>query len=147
MVTLKWLAPAMAAGVMGLAATAAHAQGGDLVGSWRALANIGGAPVEFDLVMQPNGAYSETERSGSMMTMQTGEVRQAGPGMIIFVVEDWQPRTMPVYHATGTVGGYYTQEPTSKPPGGTWRIQFNGPNSVTMQDANLGGVLTFSRVG
>jgi|SRR5579872_6774346 len=141
------LATALLAGAAVLAATTAFAQGASLVGSWRAFANIGGAPVEFDLVVQPNGAYSETERSATIMTMQTGEVRQAGPSMIAFVVEDWQPRTMPVYHATGTVGGYYTQDPTSKPPGGVWRIQFNGPASVTMQDANLGGVITFNRVG
>ena len=143
----KCLAPALAAGAMALAGTGAWAQGGSLAGTWRAMAAPGGVPVEFDLVVQPSGAYSETERSASAMTMQTGEVRQVGPGVIIFVVEDWQPRTMPQYHPTGTVGGYYIQIPTSKPPGGTWRIQFNGPNSVTMQDANLGGVLTFQRVG
>lgn len=129
------------------AALPAHAQGGNLVGSWRAMAAPGGVPVEFDLVVQPSGAYSETERSASLMTMQTGEVRQAGPGMIAFVVEQWAPQTMPVYHPTGTVSGYYTQEPTSKPPGGVWRLTWNGPNSVTMQDVDLGGAVTFQRVG
>src|SRR5258708_10176398 len=93
----KWLAPALLAGAMMTAAPAGLAEGGSLVGSWRALANIGGAPVEFDLVVQPNGAFSETQRSGSMMTMQTGEVQQAGAGMVIFVVEDWQPKSMPSY--------------------------------------------------
>jgi len=138
---------ALAAAALALAAGGAHAQVASLVGSWRAFANIGGAQVVFELVVQPNGAYSETQRSATLMTMQTGEVRQAGPNLVAFVVEDWRPRTMPVYHPTGTVGGYYTQQPTSKPPGGVWRIRFNGRNSVTMQDANLGGVITFTRVG
>ena len=127
-------------------ATSAQAQPGGLVGSWRAVANIGGADVEFDLVVQPNGAFSETEQAAGGMTMQTGEVQDAGQDMIAFVVEDWQPRSMPVYHPTGTVGGYYTDEPTAKPPGGVWRLTWNGSNEVTMQDVQGGGAVTFERV-
>jgi hypothetical protein len=129
--------------VLAVTGFAVHAQGYSLVGTWRG-AVMG---MAFELVVQPNGAYSEIERSATIMTMQQGEVRALGPGLIAFVVEDWAPKTMPVYHATGTVGGHYTQQPTTKPPGGTWRIRFNGPNSVTMQDARLGGMVTFQRVG
>lgn len=125
------------------AAPAAHAQTPSLAGTWQGVYQ----GVAFELVVQPNGAFSETERSGQMMTMQTGVLQNTGPNMITFVIQDWQPRTMPQYHATGTVGGYYTQEPTSKPPGGTYRLQFNSPNSVTMQDVAMGGVITFQRVG
>ena len=67
--------------------------------------------------------------------------------MITFVINDWQPRSQNVYHATGTVGGYFTREPTAEPPGGTYRLSFNSPNSVTMQDVAMGGVITFQRVG
>jgi hypothetical protein len=126
-----------------VATPAAHAQGASLVGTWQGLYQ----GIGFQLVVQPNGAFSETERSATMMTMQTGVIQTTGPGMITFVIQDWQPRTQNIYHPTGTVGGYYTQEPTARPPGGTYRIRFNSPNSVTMQDVTMGGVITFQRVG
>ncbi|HEY3798734.1 MAG TPA: hypothetical protein VGL58_10310 [Caulobacteraceae bacterium] len=136
----------MAAG-LALAAGAAPAQDiGSLTGHWQATAQVGMTPVAFDLVVQPNGTYSETERSGTLMTIQSGEIRVAGAGLIAFVVEDWSPKTMPVYHPTGTVGGYYGQSPTTKPPGGVWRMQFNGPSSMTVQDTSYGGVVIFNRV-
>ena len=139
---LAWLGAGAALMVLA-AAPGAEAQGPSLSGTWQGVYQ----GVAFELVVQPDGAFSETERAGQMMTMQTGVIRATGPGVITFVVEDWQPRTMPQYRPTGTVGGYYTQEPTSKPPGGTYRIRFNSPNSVTMQDVSMGGVIVFQRVG
>ena len=135
------LLAALAALIFALTATAAHAQ--SLTGSWRGVA----MGVTFTMTVQPNGAFVQSQQKGTLMTQQTGVVRSAAAGMVSFVVENWQPRTQPIYHATGTVGGYYTQQATAKPPGGTWRLQFNGPNSVTMTDVNLGGSITFNRVG
>jgi hypothetical protein len=125
----KYLSSAVLGAAAVMAASAAQAQ--SLAGSWQGSAQ----GILFELVVQPDGAYSETQRSGSLMTMQTGVIQSAGAGEIAFVVEDWQPRTMP-----------YTGQQTSKPPGGIWRVQFNGPNSVTMQDVRLGGVVTFTRL-
>jgi hypothetical protein len=99
------------------------------------------------LTVQPNGAYIETQRSGSLMTQQQGEIQSAGEGVIAFTVDEWQPRTMPRYVPTGMGGGYWTQVPTTRPPGGVWRVRFNGPNSVTMTDVRLGGSITYTRVG
>ena len=130
-----------AAAAFTLAAGAAHAQ--SLTGSWQGMA----MGIGVQLTVQPNGAYIETQRSGTLMTQQQGEIQSAGAGMIAFTVDDWQPRTMPVYHPTGTVGGYYTQAPTSKPPGGVWRLHWNSPSSFTLTDARLGGSITFNRVG
>lgn len=141
--TLKSLIAAFALASL----TTAQAQTASLVGSWRGFAQIRGAAVEFDLVVQPNGVFTETERSRALMTMQSGQTHFAAPDLVIFEVQDWRPRTMPVYHPTGTVGGYYTQQPTSRPPGGTWRLTWRGPNSVVMRDVNLGGAVTFNRVG
>ncbi len=124
-----------------LAAGAADAQ--SLTGSWRGVA----MGYFFQLTVQPNGAYIETESKGTLMTQQTGAIEQAGPGMIAFTVEDWQPKTMPQYHPTGTIGGYYTQVPTSRPPGGVYHLVFDGPNAFTLTDVRLGGSITFSRVG
>ena len=135
------LAAAAAFIVAGGAAGAADAQ--SLTGSWRGV-TLG---IQFQLTVQPNGAYIETESKGALMTQQTGSIKQAGPGMIAFTVEDWQPKTMPQYHPTGTVGGYYTQAPTSRPPGGVYRLVFAGPNAFTLTDVRLGGAITFNRVG
>ncbi len=122
-----------------LAAGAAHAQ--SFTGSWRGVA----MGIAFQLTVQPNGAYIETESKGTLMTQQSGAIQSAGAGMIGFTVVDWSPKTMPQYHATGTVGGYYTQIPTSRPPGGVYRIVWNGPNAFTLTDVSLGGSITFMR--
>ena len=37
--------------------------------------------------------------------------------------------------------------PSARIPSATYRLQFNSPNSVTMQDVAMGGVITFQRVG
>jgi len=119
---------ALAAALVLGASTAAQAQ--SLTGSWQGFAQ----GIQFNLVVQPDGAYSETQRSGSLMTMQSGVIQAAGAGEIAFVVEDWQPKDLP-----------YGGGQTTKPPGGIWSVQFNGPNSVTMQDVRLHGVVTFTR--
>jgi hypothetical protein len=124
----RYLSGAVLAAAVTLAASAAQAQ--SLTGSWQGFAQ----GIQFNLVVQPDGAYSETQRSGSLMTMQEGVIQSAGAGEIAFVVQNWQPQQEP-----------YTGQQTTKPPGGIWRVQFNGPNSVTMQDARLGGVVTFTR--
>jgi hypothetical protein len=135
------VAALVAAAAFVLAAGAAHAQ--SLTGSWRGVA----MGVLFQLTVQPDRAYIESQSNGTLMTQQSGTIQAAGPGMIGFTVVDWQPKTMPQYHPTGTVGGYYTQVPTSRPPGGVWRLQFNGPNAFTLTDVRLGGSITFTRVG
>ena len=132
-----------------LIAPSVHAQGGSLVGAWRAVMNINGAMVEFDLVVQPNMAFSETQKSGGGMTMQTGQIQPTGTDTVTFVVEDWQPRTMPSYSLAPECPGQpcWRQIPTTKPPGGTWRYWFNGPNTLGMHDVYLGGDITYQRVG
>jgi hypothetical protein len=140
------VAAGLAAAGLLMAAGQSAAQGGGLAGEWRAMTLIGAVPVAFDLVVMPDNSFSETERSASIMTLQRGVMKKAGPEEYAFVVEDWEPKTMPVYHATGTSGGYYTQAPTTRPPGGIWRIHFNGPNSITATDVRLGGSLTYQRV-
>jgi len=112
-------------------AIAGAVQAQSLVGSWQGFAQ----GIQFNLVVQPNGAYSETQRSGSLMTMQEGVIQQAGPGQIAFVVENWQPQYQP-----------YTGQASTRPPGGVWAVHFNGPNSVTLQDVRLHGVVVFNRV-
>jgi hypothetical protein len=141
--TLKSLIAAFAL----VSVTAAAAQAPSLIGAWRGIAQVRGVTVEFDMVIQPNGDFAETERTRTLMTRQTGQIHFVAPSIVTFVVQDWQPRTMPVYRPNGAVGGYYSQQPTAKPPGGTWRLTWRGPNSVVMQDATFGGAVTFNRAG
>ena len=134
-----------------LAAPTAHAQGGNLAGSWRAVMNINGTAVEFDLVVQPNMAFSQTQRAGGGMTMQTGEIQQTGQDTVTFVVEDWEPKTMASYSFDPSCAQpgqpCWHNIPTTKPPGGTWRYWFSGPNVLNMHDVYQGGDIAYQRVG
>jgi len=134
----KFVLPA----IIALGAASAGAQQNSLVGQWRGA--IRG--VTLTIVFEPNGQYSQLAQSGALMTQQTGPYKLAAPNTIIFSVTDWQPKTMPVYHATGTAGGYYTQEPAAKPPGATDTYVFTGPNTITLTDQVAHGSITMSRV-
>jgi hypothetical protein len=124
----------------------APAQQNPFVGSWRGAAQVNGATITFNTVMGPDLHYSQQQIMGRYMTTLSGPYAFPAANVVAFQVEDWQPRTLPVYHATGTTGGYYTQEPVPRPPGGVFRYKFTSPNSVTLQDTNLGGTVTFNRV-
>ncbi len=119
-----------------------RAQQNPFVGSWSGVF----AGFQLNYVLQPNFSYSERTVSASLQTMESGNYRLAPPNMISFQVLDWEPKTMPVYHPQGTVGGYYTQQPTSRPPGGTYTYVFNGPNSVTFTDINTSTSITLTRM-
>jgi len=128
--------------VLVLGATVAAAQQDDFVGQWRGAAS----GMTITLVVQPNGRFTMTEQSGTLMTQQSGPYKLVAPNTIVFTVADWQPRTMPVYHPTGTVGGYYSQEPMAKPPDGLYSYAFNGPNAVVLTDQVMHSSITMNRV-
>ncbi len=142
--------------ILVLGATAAAAQVGgtlgqplnsgrpqnSLVGQWRGVYN----GITITVVVEPTGQYTQTARSGTLMTMQSGPYRLIAPNTIIFYVTDWQPRTMPVYHATGTVGGYYTQEPLAKPPDATNTYVFKAANTVVFTEPATHGSISMTRV-
>jgi len=128
--------------VLVLGATAAAAQQNNLVGQWRGVYN----GITLTIVIQPNGLYTQTAQSGTLMTQQSGPYKLVAPNTIIFSVTNWAPRTQQIYHPTGTVGGYYTNEPTAKPPGATDSYVFNGQNTVTLTDQMMHGSITLTRV-
>lgn len=119
----------------------AAAQQNPFVGTW--LANLPG--MSITLVMGPDMSYTERVAGMTAMTLQSGDYVMSAPSVLSFNVVDWQPKTMPIYHPIGTSGGYYTQQVMAKPPGGTYRYQFNGANSFTIQDVNFHGTATFVR--
>ncbi len=137
---------ALAGAVVLLAGRAVLAQSGFWAGAWRGEARVGSATMLVELVVQPDGTYVETERSGSMMTMQSGQVRLPAAGKIAFTVTGWQPRTTPAYHALGGAGGFYAPALPSKPPGGVWRYRFTDADTVVLQGAGLGGSMMLVRV-
>jgi hypothetical protein len=128
--------------ILVLGATAASAQQNNFVGQWRGVYE----GITFTIVFQANGQYTQTLQNGATMTQQSGPYTLAAPNTIIFSVTDWQPRTQQIYHPTGTVGGYYTNEVVAKPPGATDSYVFNGPNSVTLTDQVMHGSITLTRV-
>ena len=135
-----------------LGATAAAQTGGaighpqnnsnSLVGQWRGVFK----GITITIVMQPNGQYSQLTQQGTAMAQQSGSYKLFAPNTIAFSVTEWQPKTMPVYHATGTTGGYYTQKPLVKPPNSMFTYAFNGPNALTLADQAMHGVITLTRV-
>jgi len=113
-----------------------------LAGQWRGVYQ----GITITIVIQPNGQYTQTARSATAMTEQSGPYRLVAPNTIIFAVTNWAPKTMPVYHPTGTVGGYYTQQPTTKPPGATDTYVFKGANTMILTDQMMHGSITMTRV-
>ena len=128
--------------ILALGAVAASAQQASLVGQWRGVYQ----GITITIAIQPNGQYTQTTQSGTLMTQQSGPYKLIAPNTIVFSVVNWEPKTMPVYHPTGTVGGYYTNEPASKPPGATDSYVFNGPNTMTLTDQVMHGSITMNRV-
>ncbi len=133
---------AVAAPAQQISGAIGQAQQTSLVGQWRGVYS----GITMTITIQPNGQYTQTAQSGTLMTEQSGPYNLVAPNTIIFSVTNWAPKTMPVYHATGTSGGYYTQQPTTKPPGGTDAYVFNGPNTVILTDQIMHGSVTMTRV-
>ncbi len=110
-----------------MSAVTSNAQTNPFVGSWRGLTTANGMPVTINTVMGADQSYSELAQSGSLMTRQSGSYTIAND-VIVRQVLDWEPKT------------------TTQPPGGTYKFQFTSPNSFTLQDVRLHGVVTFNRV-
>ena len=124
------------------ALTVCHAQDNRFAGQWRGTAQ----GIVFNYVMDANYNYTDRLVSGTLQTSESGKYHLSAPNVIIFEVLNWAPKTQSVYHPTGTVGGYYTQEVLAKPPGGTFSYVFNSANSVTLTDVRLHGSITLNRV-
>jgi hypothetical protein len=136
------LFPFVLPAILALGALAASAQQNSLVGQWRGASN----GITLTVVIQPNGQYSQVAQSSTLMTQQSGPYKLIAPNTVIFSVTDWAPKTMPVYHPTGTQGGYYTNEPMAKPPDVNDSYVFNGPNTLTLTDQIYHVSITMTRV-
>jgi hypothetical protein len=102
--------------------------------------------ITFTIVIQPNGQYTQTAQSGSLMTEQSGPYTLAAPNTIIFSVTNWAPKAQKIYHPTGTTGGYYTDQVVAKPPGATDSYVFRNANTLVLTDQMTHGSITLTRV-
>jgi hypothetical protein len=128
--------------LLAFCAITASAQQNNLVGQWRGVYQ----GITLTIVIQANGQYSQLAQFGTLITQQSGPYKLVAPNTISFSVMDWAPKTQQVYHPTGAVGGFYTPEPTSKPPGATDKYVFNGPNTIVLTDELTHGSITLTRV-
>jgi hypothetical protein len=139
--------------ILVLGATAAAAQQYSFAGTWRGTYQN----ITFTIVIQPNGQYTQTAQSGSLMTQQSGPYRLVAPNTIIFSVTSWAPTTQKIYPPyppsgdctpanTSTGAGCYTTERVAKPSGATDSYVFRGANTVVLTDQMMHGVLTLNRV-
>ena len=113
-----------------------------LAGQWRGVLK----GITLTIVIQANGQYTQTTQSGTLMTEQSGQYTLVAPNTIIFSVTNWAPKSMQVYHPYPSGGGYYTEEPTTVPPGGTDSYVFKGANTVVLTDQMTHGSITMTRV-
>jgi hypothetical protein len=133
---------AVAASAQQLGGAIGSQQQPSFVGQWRGVYS----GITITITIQPNGQYTQTAQSRTLMTEQSGPYKLFAPNTIAFSVTNWAPKTMPVYHATGTVGGYYTQQPLVKPPGAVDTYVFKGANTVVLTDQMTHGSITMTRV-
>ena len=126
--------------LLALASQLATAQN-KLDGSWSAALVVGGQRCGISLIMQQGQRYSEMLRCGSLMTRQSGTYVFSN-GLLIRNVTDWDPKQR--YVLDNGYSGHW--EPNAKPPGGSYRVNFVSPNSMTWHDVNFGGNITFRRV-
>lgn len=146
----------------------------NLNGRWLAHLTVNNIPCTIETIMNA-GNYSELVKCGPYMTYQSGTYFVSG-NIITRNVIDWSPKQSyhvegrplgydyrcppgsyrtPDGHCPGWYGGpghnypagpggHY--EPNAKPPGGSYQVRFNSANSMTWQDINFHGVVTFQRV-
>ena len=106
-----------------------------LVGTWRGSVYLNGGIMYSSLVLEANGQFNELDRSGSLMTEQSGGW-QIIRGLLHLEVWDWQPK----YQCLQT--GCF---PVREPPGSWYRIQWLSPNMARFQDVTFGGSIVYRR--
>lgn len=140
----------------------------NLNGTWQVTSVIGYSTCLMTTVIN-NGQYSETVQCPGVMTWQTGTYTMQG-NFLVRQVHDFEPKTRYIvdgrplgydytcpdgrYRCPGWYGGpgaHYPLGPgghyeaNATPPGGSFYVTFHSANSMTWQDANHGGSVTFQR--
>ena len=129
--------------------TISGAASNPFIGSWQTATTVAGIQLTIQLVMNPQGGYSELDRgysrtSGQMLTRETGTYRLIAPNLLRLNVQDWEPKEQCLPGSNGAGGCHVIQ----KPPGTTYRYRFTSRNTFTVQDATFGNgpTLTYHRI-
>lgn len=114
---------------------------GSFAGSWRAAATTGGMQCQFALAMTTSGEYIEQARCGPYVTGQRGTYRVFSNGTLSRSVTNWSP----AQHIVVDAGGGSHLEPSSRPPGGSYRYTFTNAKTMVWRDLIMGGTLVWHR--
>ena len=120
-----------------LSVTGAAAQN-SLVGTWQGSVVFNGMTVGLNLVMMPNGKFSEQQTMSGMMTMDTGTYTVLPNNQLHFTVEDWEPKQQ-CFPQSGC-------HDILKPPGGLYNVRFISGSTMQVQDVNNQGIVVYQRV-
>jgi hypothetical protein len=94
-----------------------QAQQHPLVGTWRSSAITQAGQQHVELVILPNGFYSQQWRGQSVLNTYRGRWGEVAAGVYRFDIGDWEPKQW-----CGPLGC----TPILRPPGTTARIEFQG---------------------
>ena len=126
---------------VGFAVVAHVAVAQNLMGKWEGSTVVNGQRYSFTMTITAGNHYIETAQAGTLMTTQSGTYVFTN-GLLVRNVTDWEPKQQMVVNPP-----YGTRSvPVARPPGGSFRVTFNGPNTMVLQDTKLKGTLTYQRV-
>jgi hypothetical protein len=121
-----------------------RAQPSTLVGRWQGSADVGGQTIFIELLLGPDGQFSQRATAGVNATLLRGTY-QLMQDTLTLAVFDWEPKTQRVYVPMGTTGGYWEEQPTSQPPGGTYRVTLTSADSMNLTDLETGATIALRR--
>jgi hypothetical protein len=120
------------------------------IGTWQTTTSAAGIQLTINLVLNPQGGYSELDQgysptAGKMVTRETGTYNVMAPNVLRLNVINWDPKVQ-CLPGSGAAGGCV---PIRKPPGTTYRYRFTSANTFTAQDVtfgNNGPTLTYRKI-
>jgi hypothetical protein len=125
--------------------TISGAASNPFIGTWQTSTTAAGIRLTINLVLNPQGGYSELDQgvsptAGKMVTQETGTYNLLAPSSLRLNVVNWSPKVQCI-----PPGGCH---PIRKPPGTTYRYRFLNANTFTAQDVTFGNgpTLTYRRI-
>ncbi len=121
-------------GLLSLVAIPATGATNPFIGTWQATTVTSGVRLTIQLVLNPQGGFSELDQgisSGNrMITQETGTYALFAPNTLRLNVLNWQPKVQCM-----APSGCF---PIRKPPGTTYRYRFTSATTFMAQDVTFG---------
>lgn len=115
----------------------AMGQDAPFAGGWRAETTILDYPAVVDLVLQPNGAFSQQTQAGGALITIWGRYRVfAEQGILRLDIENYEPKEW-----CGPLGC----QPNAVPDGETHRYSFPDRDTLVLENAVNGARITYRR--